>query len=123
MNSGQSVVIKGTISAGENLEIAGRVEGSIEVRDHLLTIAPNAQVFASVSAKSVSVAGAVTGEVRATDRIEVRRNGSVEGDVSAPRVAMEEGAVFHGRIDMPARPGPVAAPMPHPVETGVAPAA
>lgn len=123
MTTGQSVVIKGTISAGENLEIAGRVEGSIEVRDHLLTIAPNAQVFASVSAKSVSVAGAVTGEVRATDRIEVRRNGSVEGDVSAPRVAMEEGAVFHGRIDMPARPAPAAAPTPHPVETGVAPAA
>lgn len=123
MSTGQSVVIKGSISAGENLEIAGRVEGSIEVRDHLLTIAPNAQVMASVSAKSVSVAGTVTGEVRATDRIEVRRNGSVEGDVSAPRVAMEEGAVFHGRIDMPARPASAAAPAPHPVNAGVAPAA
>ncbi|HEY7790681.1 MAG TPA: polymer-forming cytoskeletal protein [Vicinamibacterales bacterium] len=104
MSTGQSVFIKGTISAAENLEIAGQVEGTIDVRDHVLTIASEAKVFASVSAKSVSVAGALTGEVRATDRIEVRRNGSVEGDVSAPRVAMEEGAVFHGRIDMPARP-------------------
>lgn len=104
MANGQSVCIKGTISAAENLEIAGQVEGTIEVHDHVLTIAPEAKVFASVSAKAVSVAGALTGEVRATDRIEVRRNGSVEGDVSAPRVAMEEGAVFHGRIDMPARP-------------------
>src|SRR5690242_1081963 len=115
MSVGQTVVIKGTILAEENLEIAGRVEGTIEVRDHVLTIAPEANVFASVTARAVSVAGALQGEVTVSDRIEVRRNGSVEGDVSAPRVAMEEGAVFHGRIDMPARPAHVV-PGPRPAQ-------
>jgi cytoskeletal protein CcmA (bactofilin family) len=103
MSNGESVFIKGTITADENFEIAGKVEGTIEVRNHLLTIAPNAKVFATVSAKAVCVAGAITGEVTATDRVEVCRDGSVEGDVSAPRVAMQDGAVFHGRIDMPGR--------------------
>ncbi len=104
MSNGESVFIKGTITADENFEIGGKVEGTIEVRNHLLTIAPNAQVFAKVSARSVLVAGALTGEVRATDRVEVCQDGSLEGDVTAPRIAMQEGAIFHGKIDMPGRP-------------------
>ncbi|HVB37191.1 MAG TPA: polymer-forming cytoskeletal protein [Vicinamibacterales bacterium] len=103
MSNGESVFIKGTITADENFEIAGKVEGTIEVRNHLLTIAPNARVFATVSAKAVRVAGALTGEVNATDRVEVCSDGSLEGDVSAPRIAMQDGAVFHGKIDMPGR--------------------
>ncbi|HVC20405.1 MAG TPA: polymer-forming cytoskeletal protein [Vicinamibacterales bacterium] len=104
MSIGRSVVIKGTITAAENIEIAGRVEGTIDVRDHLVTIAPDAKIFAKVSAKAVRVAGALTGEVTATDRVEVCQDGSIEGDVSAPRIAMQDGAVFHGRIDMPGMP-------------------
>ncbi|MDE3154924.1 MAG: polymer-forming cytoskeletal protein [Acidobacteriota bacterium] len=104
MSNGESVFIKGTITAEENFEIAGKVEGTIEVRNHLLTIAPNARVFATVSAKAVRVAGNLTGLVNATERVEVCQDGALEGDVSAPRIAMQDGAVFHGKIDMPRRP-------------------
>lgn len=97
---GQSVVIKGQLCASEDLTIAGRVEGKIKVRDHILTIAHTAHISAEISVRTVHVAGAVTGNIVATERVEIRENGSVEGDIAAPRIAVSEGAHFRGRLDM-----------------------
>ena len=97
---GQSIVIKGQVSASEDLMIAGRVEGTIALGGYILTFAPNAQISAEISAKTVLVAGAVKGNIVATEKIEIQANGSVEGDITAPRVVMAEGAQFRGRVDM-----------------------
>ena len=100
---GASVVIKGELSAKEDLTISGRVEGRIEVRDHVVRVGRDAQVNAEINARAVIVEGSVTGNVNATERIELLENGSVEGDIAAPKIAMAEGAQFRGKIDMAAK--------------------
>ena len=100
VNIGRSVVIKGELSGSEDLMIEGQVDGKIELRDHLLTIGPHARINAEVVAKSVVVMGHMTGNIRATEKIYIQENGAVEGDVSAPRVGIAEGAHFKGTIDM-----------------------
>ena len=100
VNIGKSVVIKGELSGSEDLTIEGRVEGKIELRQHLLTIGPNGRIKAQVFAKSVVVLGGVNGNITATDKVSIRENGSVDGDISAPRVAIAEGAHFRGSVDM-----------------------
>ena len=100
VNIGKSVVIKGELSGSENLTIEGQVEGKIELRQHVLTIGPNGKIKAQVFAKAVVVMGEVHGNITATDRINIRETGSVDGDVTAPRVAIAEGAHFRGSIDM-----------------------
>ena len=100
VNIGKSVVIKGELSGSEDLTIEGRVDGKIELRQHVLTIGPNGKIDAEVFAKSVVVMGEVNGNVTATEKINIRENGSVDGDISAPRVAIAEGAHFRGSIDM-----------------------
>lgn len=97
---GESVVFKGQLIASEDLTILGRVEGTIELRDHILTIGQKAHVSADTTARAVLVAGSVTGNVLATEKVEIRETGSVEGDITAPKVAMLEGASFRGRVDM-----------------------
>jgi cytoskeletal protein CcmA (bactofilin family) len=97
---GHSIVLKGQLTASEDLTIRGRVEGTIELREHVLTVGDGATVSAQIAAKGVVVAGAIVGNVTATDRIEIRENGSVEGDLKAPRIAMQDGASFRGRVDM-----------------------
>jgi cytoskeletal protein CcmA (bactofilin family) len=125
VNIGKSVVIKGELNGSEDLTIEGQVEGKIELRQNVLTIGPNARIKAQVFAKSVIVLGEVTGNVAASDKVDIRDNGSVDGDIAAPRVAIAEGAHFRGSIDMqrtgeksgkvgaeskPAESKPVAAP-------------
>jgi cytoskeletal protein CcmA (bactofilin family) len=100
VNIGKSVVIKGELNGSEDLTIEGHVEGKIELRDHVLTIGPNGKIKASVFAKSVVVLGEVTGDISATDKVDIRENGSVDGDIAAPKVAIAEGAHFRGSIDM-----------------------
>ncbi len=100
---GASVVIKGELSAKEDLTISGRVEGKIDVRDHVVRVGREAQVHAEINARAVMVEGTVVGNVNATERIELLENGSVEGDIAAPKIAMAEGAQFRGKIDMAAR--------------------
>ena len=100
VNIGQSVVIKGELAGSEDLTIDGQVEGKIELRQHGLTIGPNGKIKAQVFAKSVIVHGVVTGNITATDKVSLRDNGSVDGDIAAPRVAIAEGAHFRGSIDM-----------------------
>ncbi len=100
MNIGKSVVIKGELNGSEDLTIEGQVEGKIELRQNVLTIGANGKIKAQVSAKSVIILGEVTGNVTATEKVDIRDNGSVDGDIAAPRVAIAEGAHFRGSIDM-----------------------
>lgn len=97
---GKSIVVKGELSGKEDLTIEGRVEGKVDLSEHVLTIGPHAKLKAQLSAKSIVVIGQVTGNIAASDRINIREEGSVEGDIAAPRVAIAEGATFRGSIDM-----------------------
>jgi len=125
VNIGKSVVIKGELNGSEDLTIEGHVEGTIQLKDNVLTIGPNGKIKAQVFAKSVVILGEVTGNVTASEKVDLRDNGSVDGDIAAPRVAIAEGAHFRGSIDMqrtskapeskPAQPAtPAAAPQPTP---------
>jgi len=134
VNIGKSVVIKGELNGSEDLTIEGHVEGTIQLKDHVLTIGPNGRIKAQVFAKAVIVLGEVTGNVTATDKVDIRDNGSVDGDIVSPRVALAEGAHFRGSVDMqrkagaepkaqaPAKPAeaakPAAAPQGQPAAAG-----
>jgi cytoskeletal protein CcmA (bactofilin family) len=100
VNIGKSVVIKGELTGSEDLTIEGQVEGKIELKQNVLTIGPNGRIKAQIVAKIVVVQGDVHGDITATERVDIRDNGSVDGDVSAPRVAIADGAHFRGSIDM-----------------------
>src|SRR5262250_2492386 len=100
VNIGKSVVIKGELNGSEDLTIEGHVEGTIQLKEHVLTIGPNGRIKAQVFAKSVIVLGEVTGNVTASDKVDIRDNGSVDGDIVSPRVAIAEGAHFRGSVDM-----------------------
>jgi cytoskeletal protein CcmA (bactofilin family) len=123
MTIGKSVVIKGELNGSEDLTIEGHVEGTIQLRDHALTIGPNGRIKAQVFAKSVIVLGEVTGNVTASDKVDIRDGGSVDGDIISPRVAIAEGAHFRGSVDMQRKGGAPALPA-QPVSTarGTAPA-
>ena len=97
---GKSIVINGELSGSEDLTIEGRVDGKIELRDHVLTVGANGRIKAQVSAKAIVVLGQVTGNLTATDKVDIKENGSVEGDIIAPRVAIADGSHFRGSIDM-----------------------
>jgi cytoskeletal protein CcmA (bactofilin family) len=100
VNIGKSVVIKGELNGSEDLTIEGQVEGKIELRQNVLTIGPNGKIKAQVFAKAVIILGEVTGNVTASEKVDIRDNGSVDGDIASPRVAIAEGAHFRGSIDM-----------------------
>jgi cytoskeletal protein CcmA (bactofilin family) len=116
VNIGKSVVIKGELNGSEDLTIEGHVEGRIELRDHVLTIGPNGKIKAELFAKAVVVLGEVIGNVSASEKVDIRENGSVEGDITSPRVAIAEGAHFRGSVDM-ANKGGKAAAGPRPAES------
>src|SRR5256714_9521489 len=105
VNIGKSVVIKGELNGSEDLTVEGHVEGTIQLKDHVLTIGPNGKIKAQVFAKSVIVLGEVTGNVTASDKVDIRDNGSVDGDIVSPRVAIAEGAHFRGSVDMQRKGG------------------
>src|SRR5882757_5842210 len=108
VNIGKSVVIKGELNGSEDLTIEGHVEGTIQLKDNVLTIGPNGRIKAQVFAKAVIVLGEVTGNVTASDKVDIRDNGSVDGDIISPRVAIAEGAHFRGTVDMQRKPGQAA---------------
>ncbi len=101
---GKSVVIKGELNGSEDLTIEGHVEGKIELKDHVLTIGSNGRIRAAVFAKAVIVLGEVVGNVTGTEKVDIRDNGSVDGDIVSPRVAIAEGAHFRGSVDMKRTP-------------------
>jgi cytoskeletal protein CcmA (bactofilin family) len=96
---GKSVVFKGDLTSSEDMTIDGRIEGTVELRDHGLTVGPNAAIRADIVARTVIVRGAVTGTIIAGDKVVVSETGSVEGDVISPRLALADGAVLRGRVD------------------------
>jgi len=97
---GKSIVIRGELKGGEDLIIDGRVEGTVQLNEHRLTIGPNANVAADLSAHDVLVLGRVHGNLVATGRVELRAGCVVEGDVRAYRLAIEDNAVMRGKVDL-----------------------
>jgi cytoskeletal protein CcmA (bactofilin family) len=121
VNIGKSVVIKGELNGSEDLTIEGIVEGTIQLRDHVLTIGPNGRIKAQVFAISVIVLGEVTGNVTASDKVDIRDAGSVDGDIVSPRVAIAEGAHFRGSVDMQRKGAAAAAAAPPPAAKATPP--
>jgi cytoskeletal protein CcmA (bactofilin family) len=100
VNIGKSVSIKGELSGAEDLVIEGQIDGKVELKDHVLTIGPNGRIKAHIFAKSVIVLGELNGNVTATEKVDIRDGGAVDGDIIAPRIAIAEGAHFRGSVDM-----------------------
>jgi cytoskeletal protein CcmA (bactofilin family) len=99
-NIGKSITIKGDLSGNEDLQIDGTVEGRIDLPNNQLTIGAEGRVKAEVHAKAVVVIGHVTGNLSAADRIQVEATGIVDGDVKAPRLVIQEGAMLNGSVEM-----------------------
>jgi cytoskeletal protein CcmA (bactofilin family) len=104
VNIGQSIQIKGELTGNEDLAIEGKVEGKIFLKDHNLTVGPNARITADIHAKNVTVVGEVVGNITADDKVEVAETGSMKGDIMSPRVVLADGARFKGSIDMEVKP-------------------
>ena len=97
---GKSLVIKGEVTGSESLYIDGRVEGSINLPGNRVTVGRNGVVAANINAREVVVLGKVKGNLTASDRVDIRNEGSLTGDVVAQRVSIEDGAFFKGGIDI-----------------------
>jgi cytoskeletal protein CcmA (bactofilin family) len=97
---GKGLYIKGEINGSESLYIDGKVEGSINLTGNRVTVGRNGQVSASITAREIVVLGKVRGNVTATDRVDIRAEGSLSGDVTAARISIEDGAFFKGGIDI-----------------------
>jgi cytoskeletal protein CcmA (bactofilin family) len=97
---GKSVVIKGELSGSEDLYVDGNVEGKIELRNHSLTIGPNGNVKADISAKAVVIQGKLEGNVSASDRVDLRKSAVMTGDLTTQRIAIEEGAFLKGKVEV-----------------------
>ena len=98
MNLGKSVMIKGELSGSEDLTLYGRMEGSVKLPDYTLTIGPEADIRAEISAKNVVIMGGVTGNVVAGEKVEIRSTGSVTGDIASPRFAIQDGGSMRGKV-------------------------
>ena len=96
---GRSICVKGEITGAEDLTVDGQVDGRIELPNHVLTVGPNATVCADITAKSVMIFGTILGSVTAQDRIEVRKSGSVEGNVACARLVVQDGAILCGNVE------------------------
>jgi cytoskeletal protein CcmA (bactofilin family) len=97
---GKSLVIKGEVSGSESLYIDGRVEGSITLPGNRVTVGRNGVVAANITAREIVVIGKVRGNLTASDRVDIRNEGSLTGDVVAQRISIEDGAFFKGGIDI-----------------------
>ena len=96
----KGLFIKGEINGSESLFIDGKVEGSVNLPGNRVTIGRNGQVAANITAREIVVLGKVRGNVNATDRVDIRAEGSLSGDVAAARISIEDGAFFKGGIDI-----------------------
>jgi cytoskeletal protein CcmA (bactofilin family) len=97
---GKSLVIKGEVTGSESLYIDGRVEGSINLSGNRVTVGRNGVVSANINAREIVVLGKVRGNLTASDRVDIRSDGSLTGDVVAARISIEDGAFFMGGIDI-----------------------
>lgn len=116
---GKSVIVKGQIFSREDLTIDGEVEGTVELQEHRLTVGPNGRVRASIKAREVVVLGTVHGDVETSDKIDIRKDAKLVGDIKTARIVIEDGAYFKGNIDI-VRPEPARAPAPQPKPQAVA---
>ena len=97
---GQKIRLKGEITGEQDLLIEGQVEGSVVLRSHAVTIGEEGEVKASIVGRTITVKGTVKGNLTADEQIVLHNSATVEGDITAPRVMMEDGATFRGGIDM-----------------------
>ena len=126
---GKSVIVKGQIFSREDLTIDGEVEGTVELQEHRLTVGPNGKVLASVKAREIVVLGTIHGNVETTDKLEIRKDAKLVGDIKTARIVIEDGAFFKGNIDIVRAeaakvipPGPAPAPRPQAVASTASPA-
>jgi cytoskeletal protein CcmA (bactofilin family) len=116
---GKSVIVKGQIVSREDLTIDGEVEGTVELQEHRLTVGPNGKVRASIKAREVVVLGMVQGNIETSDKIDIRKEAKLVGDIKTARIVIEDGAYFKGNIDItrsePARPTVAPSPKPQAV--------
>jgi len=108
---GKNVTLKGQIFAREDLTIDGEIEGTVECHEHRLTIGPNARVQASLKAREIVIHGSIQGNVEAADKIDIKKEAKLVGDIKTSRIVIEDGAYFKGSIDIsksavPPRPAP-----------------
>lgn len=128
---GKSVMIKGQIYSREDLTIDGEVEGSVELHEHRLTVGPNGTVKAGIKARELIVLGTIHGDVEVTDKIDIRKEAKLVGNIKTARIVIEDGAYFKGSTDIvrpevgkaPAPVAPVAKPAPAAVPAAAAAAA
>lgn len=97
---GKAVMVKGQIVSREDLVIDGEVEGTVEAHDHRVTVGPNGKVQAGVKAREIVVLGSIQGNVEATDKIDIRKDAKLVGDIKTARIVIEDGAYFKGSIDI-----------------------
>jgi len=97
---GKSLVIRGEITGTDSLVLEGRVEGSIHLDGNRVTVGPNGRATANITAREVVIMGKVRGNITATDRLDIRAEGGVVGDLAAPRMCIEDGAFFKGGIEI-----------------------
>lgn len=120
---GKSVMIKGQIFSREDLTIDGEVEGSVECQEHRLTVGPHGKVTAGVKAREIVVLGTIHGNVEVTDRIDIRKDARLVGDIKTARIVIEDGAFFKGSIDIQRTEVRSAPPPPKPAAQPAAAAA
>jgi len=118
---GKSVIVKGQIFGREDLTIDGEVEGTVELQEHRLTVGPNGKVMATIKAREVIVLGTVHGSVETRDKIQIRKDAKLVGDIRTARIEIEDGAYFKGNIDI-VRTEPKVVPSAQPKPQGTAPA-
>jgi cytoskeletal protein CcmA (bactofilin family) len=97
---GPNITIKGTITGEEDLLIQGKVEGTIALGQHEVSIGQSAEVTANIQAKAVKIDGEVAGDITGAEKVIISKSGNVHGNIVAPRVTLEDGAIFKGSIDM-----------------------
>jgi len=97
---GKSVTIKGQIYSQEDLTIDGEMEGSVELKEHRLTVGPNGKIQAGIKAREIVVLGTIHGNVEASDKIDIRKEARLVGDIKTSRIVIEDGAYFKGGIDI-----------------------
>ena len=113
---GKSVTIKGQIFSREDLVVDGEIEGAIELNEHRLTVGPNGRVRAGIKAREIVVLGTIDGNVEALDKIDIRKDAKLVGDIKTARIIIEDGAYFKGSIDIVRNEAPKpAAPRPQAV--------
>jgi cytoskeletal protein CcmA (bactofilin family) len=118
---GKNVTVKGQILSREDLTIDGEVEGTVECHEHRLTIGPNGRVHASLKAREIVIYGSIQGNVEAAEKIDIKKEAKLVGDIKTSRIMIEDGAYFKGSIDITKAP-PVQRPAPIQPAANAAPA-